>query len=91
MRGCKARELDAITSLGCVLVRIGLIDLERDRDGGATRRRSFDGEQTEHDLSEHVLPVLELRAVGLFLVCSREERSRGDRGLRVRGLRGRGL
>lgn len=90
MRGCRARELDAITSLGCALVRIGLIDLECERDSGATRRRSF-GEQTEHDLSEHVLPVLELRAADLFLLCSREERSRGDRGLLVRGLRGRGL
>jgi len=90
VRGCKVRELDAITSLGCVLVRIGLTDLECERDNGATRRRSF-GEQTEHDLSEHVLPVLELRAVCLFLLRSREERSRGDRGLLVRGLRGRGL
>lgn len=90
MRGGKARELDATTSFGCALARTGVIDLERERDGGATRRRSF-GEQTEHDLSEHVLPVLGLRAVGLPLVCSREDRSRGDRGLLARGVRGRGL
>lgn len=89
VRGARARELDGTTSFGCGLLRTGVTDRERERDGGATRRRSF-GEQTEHDLSEQVLPVLGLRAVGLARLCSREERSRGDR-LRARGLRGRGL
>lgn len=62
--GAALEELleDCTTSLGCGRVRTGgVIDLERERDCCATRRRSF-GEQTEQDLSEQVLPVLGLRA-----------------------------
>lgn len=61
VRGGRVRELEGTTSLGCARARTGVIDLERERDGGAIRRRSF-GEQTEHDLSEQVLPVLGLLA-----------------------------